>query len=560
MDRLAASGAPVIVLLTMNSEAENIFLAAKQHDIMSDNKYVWVGTNDWVNYNVNNVPFGSIGVINYPTLPRQPISAAFLDLWKSLDPVEYPDYDGDRSRVASYAAFAVDAVVAMAMAYQETIDANYVGSESGRRQAAVGQFLNVQFLGVSNQVSFDANRDRASAEYQFVNFQGSVWEPIGSASIAADGHRNLTVDSSAVIWPNNQQGAAGGSAYVKQYEPMCPPGEEPDVANGVYTCDECRVGFYKPDVGNYPCISCPDGTDCNDVGIVVPCVLPGYWRPEPPAGEEGDFSKWEVFRCDMTNRCLGGCQLNATCAMNVKQDSPVCAVCEHGYYDHSESCLQCPVRNTSWKLVEYVLIIMFALIVWLAVFALISFGLNTSLGISVFSVDQPESISVVKRQGSLSASRSKTVSSIINTISYASALVSDLKARGLFVTIKLTVSFFQVLLGALSNLELDWKNSIASIITIVDLNPMHYFPIISGCHSEGGMGKPFVHIILIILLPVGFFFMLGSVRTTVYFLLRRNAPRVLNSRSVAINKAMNDVSLKAIVWFCLFSFPMLASG
>jgi hypothetical protein len=545
----------------MNSEAENLFLAAKHHNIMSENRFIWVGTNDWVNYNVNNVPLGSIGVINYPTVPREPVSAAFLDLWKSLDPVEYPDYDGDRSTLTSYAAFAVDAVVAMAMAYQGTIDANFVGSETGRRQAAVGQFLGVKFSGVSNLVSFDANRDRANAEYQFVNIKdGNAWEPIGSASISADGTKNSTVDSSAVVWPNSQQGTAGGSAYAKQYEPMCPPGQEPDVADGVYTCDECRVGFYKPDVGNNACVSCPEGTDCNDVGIVVPCILPGYWRPEPPAGEEGDFGKWEVFRCDITRRCEGGCQLNATCAMNVKQDSPVCGVCDEGYYDHSESCLKCPGGSATWRLGEYFMILVFVLAVWLAVFVLISFGLNTSLGISVFSEDLADDTSAIKRDSSLGTPRSKTVSKILTTISFASAVVSDLKARGLFVTMKLTVSFVQVLLGALSNLELDFKNSIASVMTIIDLNPMHYFPILSGCHSEDGIGRPFVHIILILLLPLGFFFMLGSVRTIVYFLLKRNTPRVLSSKRNEINKAMNDVSLKAIVWFCLFSFPLLASG
>ena len=66
-------------------------------------------------------------------------------------------------------------------------------------------------------------------------------------------------------------------------------------SDGIYRCSPCIVGFYKPEDGADSCILCPPGAECNDLGIVIPCVEKGYWREEPPYGQEADFSKY-VFR------------------------------------------------------------------------------------------------------------------------------------------------------------------------------------------------------------------------------------------------------------------------
>lgn len=61
--------------------------------------------------------------------------------------------------------------------------------------------------------------------------------------------------------------------------------------------------------------------DCNDVGISVPCLLPGFWRPPEEAVEGLTYT---VFRCDVTINCIGGCVFNASCAHGVDQTSPTC--------------------------------------------------------------------------------------------------------------------------------------------------------------------------------------------------------------------------------------------
>lgn len=77
-------------------------------------------------------------------------------------------------------------------------------------------------------------------------------------------------------------------------------------------------------------------------GIVVPCILPGYWRDQPPTEEEmGNFHKYSVYSCDYADSCKGGCQLNASCSGDREQTSPTCGVCKEGYYLCSGDCLQC---------------------------------------------------------------------------------------------------------------------------------------------------------------------------------------------------------------------------
>ena len=59
------------------------------------------------------------------------------------------------------------------------------------------------------------------------------------------------------------QGAKGignGTSYSHQYIPYCQPGYDPvkDSSN-VYSCLQCRVGFYKPYYGSEDCDPCPEG-------------------------------------------------------------------------------------------------------------------------------------------------------------------------------------------------------------------------------------------------------------------------------------------------------------
>jgi hypothetical protein len=427
----------------------------------------------------------------------------------------------------------------------------------------------VSFEGISGTVSLDANGDREHSSFQFVNNKGPQWwDSIGFIDSTGDSKYNIFVNGSNIVWPNSKQGGAYAQNYAVQYEPSCPAGSESILKGSTYYCEECRVGYYKPDVGSEPCSLCPEGADCNDVGIVVPCILPGYWRAEPPAGEEGDFGKWGVFRCDIPSRCLGGCQLNATCAANVKQDSPVCAVCEDGYYVSDESCESCPTAGSLWVAIEYFVVIFFITLVLAVLFALYALQLHAVLGINIVgeTAKEGQEDSIISKENEmsdggkkLSASSFRSSGRIVWSVRYASFIVGSIKSYGLFVTFKLTLSFLQVLMGSIPRLNIDWNSSVSMFVNFPDLNPLHYFPIFSGCNSKDGLSGPFIYILLVALGPLAFLCGLGLVKWTIQRLLHRNAPQVLGN-AAAVDKVMFDVTLKAIVWFCLLSFPLLASG
>jgi hypothetical protein len=79
-----------------------------------------------------------------------------------------------------------------------------------------------------------------------------------------------------------------------------------------------------------------------DAGIVIPCILPGYWRAEPKANEDmGNFKKYNVYSCDFPDGCMGGCALNASCSGDRLQSSPTCGVCLEGYYPAGGECVKC---------------------------------------------------------------------------------------------------------------------------------------------------------------------------------------------------------------------------
>jgi hypothetical protein len=560
MDQLASDGAATTVITTRASEAQRIFDAAKRHNVMSSDKYLWVGPSDWVSANLSNVPLGSLGVTIYSLNASEPMASKFMSLWRSLDPSEYPDLDGDRWTLSSYSSYAVDAVFALALAFQQTINSNYVGSAQEMRQDVYDHLVDsVEFDGVSGYFRLDANGDREAPTYQIRNNQGDrKWTDLGYSDPRSS---LLALNSSSLMWPNGKMGAAHGSTYSLQYEPECPAGEEPKVKKSNYYCELCEVGHYKPSVGSEPCSVCPEGTDCDDVGIVVPCILKGYWRPQPPVGEEGDFGKWSVFRCDVTERCLGGCDLSATCAANVLQTSPVCGVCMEGYYTTDEKCSECPSNISYLKAAEMVLITLTILLVFCIVLGFYAFLINSFTGINIFVPENPKPTIQNVRSFSENQSRERLKKRIVVGIATVTRIIEGLLSQGLFVTVKLALSFIQVLLGTLPRFDLRADSSSSpSFLFSVDLNPMKYVPIMSECTSSDALDSPFVHILLILFLPMMFVVMLFVVRWLVMYLMRRNAPSLLSSSASKVDRAMFDVTLQAIVWFCFFAFPLLASG
>jgi hypothetical protein len=215
---------------------------------------------------------------------------------------------------------------------------------------------------------------------------------------------------------------------------------------------------------------------------------------------------------------------------------------------------------------EYVLIIFCVIIVVGALVALYALKMYLILGINIFLSAKDDPADSISKDNSdcdkdLNVRSSRSNSRISRSLSYASSVVDLIRSNGLYVTVKLTLSFLQVLMGTIPRLNIEWNSSVSNLVDFADLNPMTYFPILSGCTTKERLNGPFVHILLIALVPIGFLVVLGSVKWVMQQLLRRNAPRVLEGgNGVAVRKALFDVTLRALVWFCLVSFPLLTSG
>ena len=295
------------------------------------------------------------------------------------------------------------------------------------------------------------------------------------------------------------------------------------------------------------------------MGISIPCVQPKYWRVVPPPGQEGDFSKYGIYRCDIDSRCNGGCVFNATCRTDVKQDSPVCGVCSEGYYDNSDSCLKCPEDEKFLLSMELLFCVGAVLLGCSLLFSLYLSSVCSKTGLPVRAFFD-SSFDPSSRPLDEASNRPKSVSrlssisvSVTNKISYYAKAA---KGQGLFVTVKLTVSFAQVLVGSVANLHVDWTGNIDRLLNSLKVNPLQAVPLFTGCDNRS-YNKTYVEIMLVLLVPLIMITLAALLHWVIIALARRN--RNLNAAAIShIYKSLSDITLKSLVWFCLFSFPILA--
>jgi hypothetical protein len=557
MDSLAASGSPAFAILADRDQVVNILAAAERHPVVSSSEYVWIASDDWIGTKDVIPPAGTFGLAPLPLNRTAPISGEFIALWKTLDPVEFPDADGDRNSLYLYSSYTFESVIALAEAYQSVLDSNFQGQPSEFRRTAFSALLNdVTFNSLTGFVDIDAQGNRLYASYEVYNFNGTAWITVGYSQSSRGSSRSYetTVALSKFLWPDGTIGAT--NKYSTQYVPTCPAGSEPVQESERYICSLCEVGYYKPYTGMSKCKTCPEGAACDDVGISIPCVQPKYWRVVPPPGKEGDFNKYGIYRCDIDSRCNGGCILNATCNSEVKQDSPVCGVCSEGYYDNSDSCLKCPHDETFLRAMELLLGIGASLIGCALLFSLYLSSVCSKTGLpmraffdpsfdpsSAVTTNRPESASII----------SSMRQSIFNKLFfYAKAA----KGQGLFVTVKLTVSFAQVLVGSVANLNVDWTGNIDNLLKSLKFNPLQAVPLFSGCDG-GSYNKTYVEIMLVLFVPLIMVALASLLHRFITALARRN--RNLNAAVIShVSKSLSDITLKSLVWFCLFSFPILA--
>ncbi|CAN0417752.1 unnamed protein product, partial [Ectocarpus fasciculatus] len=212
MSVLATTGAPVIVLITTRIEVQNLLAARTRHPVMRSDKFLWVGADDWIGSDDISAPTGTIGLVPQPLDTDNNVGPKFMDLWESLDPVEYPDADGDRTTLSTYAGYAVDAVFGMALAHQAVIDSNFEEVESERGREVYSDLLaTVSFIGVTGQVDFDASGDRLYAHYDILNVDSggtSNWVDVGYTESLSTGVYGSVLDLSLLTWPDGSVGSS----------------------------------------------------------------------------------------------------------------------------------------------------------------------------------------------------------------------------------------------------------------------------------------------------------------------------------------------------------------
>eukprot|EP00602_Paraphysomonas_sp_CaronLab_P005348 CAMPEP_0185017998 /NCGR_PEP_ID=MMETSP1103-20130426/842_1 /TAXON_ID=36769 /ORGANISM="Paraphysomonas bandaiensis, Strain Caron Lab Isolate" /LENGTH=1593 /DNA_ID=CAMNT_0027547641 /DNA_START=63 /DNA_END=4844 /DNA_ORIENTATION=- len=572
IDRIAQTGTPAILLVMYQDEVSNIFNAASTHPILGTDAVIWIGVDSWIDVELSDtiIPNGIIGLSPFEANNSQTIK--YRSLWESLDPNEYIDTDGDRSTFAAYSLHIVDAVVALALAYQKTINDN-----TGLTGTLLQQYTytaltrDISFEGVSGDIDFDSQGDLVNPQYRIVNYDTvNKWVDKGTAKSAS------SELSMPFTWPD------GTYAYIyhrygDQLLPYCPAGQEPVLgSSGTYVCKLCNVGFYNPEANMAYCKECPSGADCNDVGIAIPCVLAGYWRDQPPTDDElSNFDKYKIYSCDTADNCKGGCMLNASCADHTLQSSPTCAVCKEGYYLDDGSCLKCTSfeesNSTALNVLRVVSITIFTAllgaVLWFSVsFSMLSFQKKTALQ----SYDKSRS-HAVERQ-----------SSIPRVLRDLLAEKKNIKAgkkviKGTAMTGKLVVSFIQVVSGSFYTINADWPKTSHNMFKILNVNPLNSLQATYNCSKNNTSDPYLVGLVIFFMAPIVFLSLLVLVACVVYILANNRFAQPTNEDSHTEDSKLSgeelielkrsrvgwsiwNTSAKIFLWFCLIAYPSLSSS
>lgn len=107
---------------------------------------------------------------------------------------------------------------------------------------------------------------------------------------------------------------------------------------------------------------------------------------------------------------------------------------------------------------------------------------------------------------------------------------------------------------------MNWSSSFHGLIKSVQYNPLKLVPLFSGCRGEDGTGAApilenvYVVTLLVLVSPLIFVVVAYSVSRLVLLCAIR-----ANMHQDAVSKSLRDILLKSMVWFSLFSFPILAS-
>lgn len=114
--------------------------------------------------------------------------------------------------------------------------------------------------------------------------------------------------------------------------------------------------------------------------------------------------------------------------------------------------------------------------------------------------------------------------------------------------------------GSLSVVDVDWSLSFHNFISSIQYSPLQSVPLFTGCRGDHGMGgEPlisdvYVAALVVLTIPIGFVLFAMLVKQLIF---RCAVNAGLNPEHVS--KTLWDILLKSLVWFSLFSFPILSA-
>ena len=591
LDTLAATGSPATVLVMSVAEVEKVIAAASVHPLFEDDSMLWVGIENWVDdsdtaeWNRQ----GMLGIVSpHVVTGVGGLTDAYLEVWESLDPDQYSDSDGDRTSVYGPTLCVVDAVFALALAFQEAIEEES-GLEGDLLKRHTFSILTdqVAFDGVSGTIDFLNNGNRDFPVFGIVNYGTSYW--IDNGYIDGDGGTYVT-DYAAFLWPDGSTGKLNGNTQQQLY---CPAGTESKTStvpttsssssSGAITiaaCALCEVGFYSSYADKQACVSCPDGAVCADVGVVIPCISEGYWRAEPAASTAlGDFQQYPIYACDIVHGCEGGCALNDTCGSGRDPSSVTCGVCMEDYYLNFEGdCLSCKsvdVYTPAAVFLVYAAVLLMVGMLYFIVLVVFSQSYAKSLQDTSSSSDSSSSScskEEILRNDPIEDNKSTSffkLAVVVQSVSTsAKANFTQQNVRDAMITGKIILAFLQVM-GAFFLLDISWTQA-TDIFTSYNINVFRGNEHVVACSTVSNFVPSYYFIVLnAFFLPLVLCLLLGLITGCVFHYYRLRYGRRgfqqhdSTQQTAVISKLLFSkvfsIFSRVMLWLCLLVYPSVCS-
>jgi hypothetical protein len=548
---LVASGSPVVLLICYLDIVTGIFAALDSSPGFDRSSMLFISVDAWTASSLSPQlsPHGMLGLAFYRS--HSAVSRRFVNLWESLDPIRYPDGDGNRSTLATDSSFIIDAVFSLAIAYQFAInDATTLTGDLFRQHVFNKLADSVKFEGVSGYNDFNSYGDQVAAQWSIYNYPGyennSSWLEVGFMN-STDIELTLPF-----VWPDGTSGFETPS-YSSQFPLYCPAGMEPfAVSKSLLICFDCAVGYYKALEGSHQCSKCPLGASCDAVGLSIPCPEKGYWRYA--TDELSNFDKYPIFKCDHADSCLGGCSLNNSCSLDRQQDSPTCGVCVSGKYLSGGVCVDCTSMSPS--------------LVWTS-YSFQSFGFFCALLLILYihiDYSQPvgdgnslEKVTPLHQSWQMKLRRRLFLGIDVTVLSIIIPRTAT--------TVKLCISFWQVMSKGAFSLDVNWTKNLRSLFAILAVNPLSYLTSTASCTSTE-LVTPYLILATVVLLPFVLILFLCIAVAVLYIFSLRPFTRKLREKYGGLissqwmkNSLVNiwHCAAKVVVWFCLLFFAICAS-